>query len=389
MLAGCGDGSPGPARPRVVDTAAMSPEQLRQAVLDECHGRLQGLSRCSATVTLADGAVVQAFCDLPDKVRAQWPGARMRVLDGGGGFAVTGEEQRPLTADERTRLQMLRTLLDCALLGPLYRATDCERSDGGLRLTTAEGAAWEVQLDQLVPVQLTGSGGTVRILDWLRTTHPWMQTWIPSRASIAALGDCELQWGDENLIWDDSFFAPPQRAAAADKQLVLTPGDDRPRPRPNLRPATPVEKDSPATQWVLLDDPGDWPARTQRFAPYYQELEVQDQQHAGFVGFLREEGRARMIVPFRQRQGGRPFAAPAGWEIRNLPAGRVLEVYPTADDFEQCTAAGTRLLEQALAARKLVADGPIVAQPYLALEDGLPPETKLRQPVVRVSVSVR
>lgn len=376
-------------QPRQVDTAGMDAEQLRLAVLRECHAGLQGLLRCSGTVLLPGGEAVQVFCDLPQRLRAQWPGARMRVLDGDGGFAVDAGSHaaRPLDDAERQRLLALRTLLDAALLGPLYRAERCERDGGLLRAITDDGT-WTVTLQQLVPTAIDGPHGKVRILDWLKRHNPQLPTWIPCRAESAPLGNCELQWGDEAMVWDDGFFAPPPDAKVEPPKLVLTP-DGRARPRPNLRPQVPVEAQDRAAQWVVLDDPGDWAARAELFARHYQELERQHQFHAGFVGFLVEDGRARMIVPFRRRDGGDAFAAPAGWQLREIPARKVLEVYPPAGSFEQRVAAGTAQLQQALAERGLGAAGPILAQPFLDLQDGVPPAAKLQAPVVRVSVPVR
>lgn len=385
---GCGERAAAVATPRVVDTSGMTAQQLRLAVLAECHGDLQGLSRCTARVTLADGTAVQAFCDLPDRIRAQWSGAHIRVLDGDRGFAVADQQVRELTAAERQRLAALRTLLDAALLGPLYRAADCEREGRDLRVVTAGGDTWIVTLQQLVPVALQGPHGTVHIVDWLRSQQPSMPTWIPSRAELGDLGACELQFGNEDLIWDDGFFAPPQPQAGK-LQLVLPPDGSHPLPLPNLRPAVPTEAENRPMQWLVLDDPGDWAARQQRFRQYHDVLAAQDQQDAGFVGYQRDGDHALMIIPFRQRPGGKPLAAPDGWNIRSLPAVPVLEVYPQSGDLAQRLAAGRELLERELARRHLTAAGPILAQPFFDLQDGVPPPARLAAPVVRVSVPLR
>jgi hypothetical protein len=376
------------ATPRVVDTAGMTAQQLGAAVLAECHGELQGVSRCSVSITLPDGTEVQAFCDLPDRIRAQWPGARMRVLAGDNGFAVDGEQRRDLTADERGRLAALRTLLDAALLGPLYRAGRWERQGEALQLTTLAGDAWTVTLRQLLPIALAGPGGTVRITDWLRTQQPWMQTWIPSRAELAPLGSCQLRFGNEDLVWDDGFFAPPQ-GHDGKLRVVLPPDGRRPTPMRNLQPSTPSPSENKAMQWLVLDDPGDWPQRAQVYRQYHEVLAAQDQLDAGFVGYQRDGDRAQMILPFRQREGGKPFAPPPGWSIRTLPATPVLEVYPTAGSFAERVAAGSEMLQKELQRRGAAGQGPILAQPFFDLLDGVPPAAKLQNPVVRVSVPLR
>ena len=83
---------------------------------------------------------------------------------------------------------------------------------------------------------------------------------------------------------------------------------------------------------------------------------------------------------------GPDFAAPAEWTVQALPAARWLVVYPPDGDLAQKRAAGERLLRDALAARHLTSVGPIVTQPFVHLEDGLPPADKLAAPTVRMAV---
>ncbi|MBZ0151393.1 MAG: hypothetical protein K8J09_07650, partial [Planctomycetes bacterium] len=58
--------------PRAVDVAALAPEQLVDAVLDECHRPLRGkMARLSATVTTQALGTVQVFAELPGRARVQ------------------------------------------------------------------------------------------------------------------------------------------------------------------------------------------------------------------------------------------------------------------------------------------------------------------------------
>ena len=72
-----------------------------------------------------------------------------------------------------------------------------------------------------------------------------------------------------------------------------------------------------------------------------------------------------------------------------MPAGQGALVWPPTGDLAARRSEGTRQLEAALREHGLTAAGPIVAQPSLHLEEGLPPESKLAAPAVRVSVLVR
>ena len=162
------------------------------------------------------------------------------------------------------------------------------------------------------------------------------------------------------------------------------------------RPITDVEQRSPvpiavaarAVRWVVLPDPGDWAARALAYAPVYDELQRQDQQIAGFCGLAREGERDLLVVPFRQRTGGKPLTPPAGWQVREVPAGTSLVVYPDQGDLAQRRARGEDLLRRDLAEQGMTAAGPIVAQPFFHLHEGPPTDEQLAAPVVRMSVLV-
>ncbi|MBM3963251.1 MAG: hypothetical protein FJ306_15345, partial [Planctomycetes bacterium] len=93
LLAACGGGGGGqdvaPApTPRAVDVATIPAEQLADAVLQECHAPLRGtMARLAATVTLPDGRLVNAFVELPERLRAQ---------SSAGLFVLRGDEVRRL-----------------------------------------------------------------------------------------------------------------------------------------------------------------------------------------------------------------------------------------------------------------------------------------------------
>lgn len=310
----------------------------------------------------------------------------MRVLNGEECFAVEGETPRPATGEERSLLVSIRTMLDALLLGPLYRARDCERGSSSLSVVTREGARWTVHLDGLVPIRFDGEGGPLCVIDWSRSERPWMRTWIPSRASSPALGECAVSFEKEDLQFEPSFFsrrAGPEEAPP----LVIGPGG-RPGPLSSMRPPTPREAANRPMRWIVLDDPLDWEKRASLYAEHFAELTAQNQQIAGFAGFLEEDGRRLMVVPFRRREGGPEFRPARPLAIRDLPETRVLEVYPPSGSFGEKVAAGARMLADE-AARRKIRIGPVLAQPFFSLQDGPPSEAKLEDPVVRLSAPLR
>ena len=158
---------------------------------------------------------------------------------------------------------------------------------------------------------------------------------------------------------------------------------------PETRSPVPVSSETKATRWVCLADPGSWAARVAAYRPVHAELERQRQLIAGFPIFWQEDGKAWMAAPFRQRANGEALQAPKDWQLREVPAGRCLEVWPPADSLEQKLAAGEQLLREALQVQRLSPAGPILTQFYLHLQEGEPPPEKLASPVVRMAVAVR
>jgi hypothetical protein len=374
-LAACGDGTG-----ERVDVAAIPADAVVAAVLRHCHAELTGMDRVVARATLPDGSELQVFAHLPDRVRVQRPGGEVQLLAGGGAFALRGKAAVPLPEAEAARLRALATLVDAAALGPLHRADRCERTGPrSFRLDAGDGGAWDLTLADgaLLVESLRGPGGAVRILDHLHTST----TWIVRRASIEPLGACALRFEQRAFAWDESMFAVPGGQAAVAPAPQISRGAES-------RPASPAPVEEPAMRWLVLDDPGDWGERAALVAARCAVLRAAGQELAGFAGLLRERERARLVLPFAPRQDAR-FQPPEGWDVRDVPARRVLLVFPGAGGVDERIAAGERLLREAAARLGLAIEGPVLAQPYFHLDEGPPTEQRLAAPVVRMTVPVR
>lgn len=363
----------------------MDADELRRKVLEECHGVLRGsLDRVVVDVTFQDGASVRAFAHLPDRLLLQTAGAPTRVIAGDESFAVVGAASEVVHPADAARLRAVRWLLDAATLGPLYRADESAREDGALRVRSGlDRFALHLRPGTLLPERLQGPHGEVRFLSHLGTGA----TWMAERVSLADLGECSLRFQQSDLHWQPGFFdrpAPPKPDARPRSPAVSLPGASG-----EHRPTAPEPGENRAMSWVVVDDPGGWPERAAVFRTHHDVLQAQDQQLAGFTILLRENGRARMAIPFRARNGGPAFAAPAGWTVRDLPAQRVLLVFPEGASIEERIARGEELLRNALQERGDPAAGPILAQPYLHLQEGVPPADKVAAAVVRMSVALR
>jgi hypothetical protein len=384
LLTACGRQPPPEPGPRAVDIGPMTADQLRQAVLQECHGVLQGgMDRVAVDVTLGDGSMVQAFAHLPDRLRVQTGTTPPMVLAGDDAFELDGERSVVLPDAPAARMRALRALLDAATLGPLYRAETATRTDDVLEVKAGgRDFALHLRPGTLLPERLDGPAGQVHF----RSHRGTGTTWIAERVALDGIGECSLHFRLSGLDWEPDFFARPEAAAPPDtaRRPVSLPGAS-----PEARPRVPEPDENRAMSWVVLDDPGTWPERAAAYRSHHEVLMAHDQQIAGFAAFLREGDRAVMAIPFRQRKGGAALPAPPGWVIRALPAQPVLVVFPDGGSIEDRIARGEELLLGALRARGIAAAGPVVAQPYLHLQEGTPAPDKLAAAAVRVTVAVR
>lgn len=382
LLAACGGGrdvAPTPM-PRAVDVAAIPGERLADAVLQECHAPLRGaMARLAATVTLPDGRVVNAFAELPDRLRAQ---------STAGQFVLRGDEARridgdaPATTAQQDEARALRDLLDAAAFGPLHRAARCDRVDATtFAVAAADGATTRVTLrpGTLLPASFEGPRGAVAVHDYLRTPT----SWVARELSVAGLGRCRVRFDSGAIDWSEDAFAwPDERQPAPDRPRITAPGSGG-----EPQSATPVLAPGKATRWACVRDPVDWPARAAAYAPLHAELERQGQQIAGFPLLFEQDGARWLAAPFRRREGGAEFAVPAGWTVREA-SGDELVCYPEGGDVDARSAAGARALQQALAMAGRTARGPVTAQPFVHLHEGPPTAAKLATAKVRMAVRV-
>lgn len=389
--------------PRQVDTAKIADAALVAAILDECHKPLRGrMDRVAAELRCGDGSVLRVFAQLPET---------MRVVTSDGLFLMRGPQLYRLDAPKREdgsrdttvpaavseRLHAIRGLVDAASFGPLHRAVACEKVGAGVyRLLQREGAPWTVQLrgGTLLPEVFRRGDFEVVVREYL----PTKTTWIARQVEQATLGACEITFELADLAWDADFFAAPATEARTDADpgaaappTAKTTGTVIPyiaQGRAEPRSPTPILIDAPAVDWVVLTDPGTWPRRAEVYKPVHDELDRQNQAIPGFPILLRDGDQDLLAIPFRARDAKQPLQAPAQWQLRKIPASRLLVCYPPAGDFAARCALGEKLLREAAAAQSLRLRGPIVYQPFFHLDEGEPPAAKLQAPVVRVSVPV-
>lgn len=377
-LAACGETEP-PARAELPE-----PERLAAALVRECHGDLVGFDRFVATVTLSDGGTVHVQGSLPHRLRAQWPDGAIDLLDEDRATRLVdgGKSTRPLDGVARDRLFALRKLLDAAALGPVRRSVRCELVGPRVYLLhQADGTEVDLELrDDALRVSRLGA---VHVLAHLDTSA----SHVVRSAEIAPLGRCTIRFEKIDFAFDESIF---DARATSRTETEASPPEAKPMtvgaPR---RPAEPTQEPVRAQRWLCVPDPGDWGARSRRVQELVARLREAGQTTAGFQGLAREGERDLLVVPFRGAEGKPEWSAPADWDVREVPAGRALAVYPPSGDFAERRARGEAQLAAAQKALGLEARGLVLAQPFLHLDENEPDAAALAAPVVRVAVILR
>ena len=389
LLAACGSDATDTHDP-TFDVAAIDAATVPARVVDACHAEVTGFDRFAAQVTLPDGSKAKAFGSLPTRLRIEWPDQRVELVDGAVAktAAREGAPSRSLTDDEAARAFAMLRLLDTATLGPLRRASACERTGASsFRVTTRDGATFSLALEQgalrvASLQQITPTGlPTVVVIEHLRTST----TRIVRVADTAPLGACTIRFDAVDFAWDESMFAE----RATDKPAATeTPAPSVTVGSPQ-RPTEPTIESARPARWLCVDDPGTWEARAAFAQRAAAALRAEGQKTAGFCGLADDGGRALFVVPFRAGPGAAAFGAFEGATIREAPAVRSLAVYPPRGSFDERARQGAAQIQKALADRGLQAAGPVLTQPFVHLDEKTPDADALASPVVRVSVALR
>lgn len=369
-----------PENARAVPTGSVAAEQLVAAVLEECHRPLRlRMQRVKAFVTLPGGARWLVQADLPHRARTR-KGRQEWLVNGGRVTSLEGDEA---ASEAAGRTLDLTVLVDVAAFGPLHRATGCSEEGDAFRLAQPDADAVRLALhpDTLLPASMRVRGDLIVVEDYLRTPS----SWVARRLRHPRLGVCEVVFEDGGIQFPDGYF-DPEREDTGQQPVIRQP---IPGAVVETQSPTPIVVDGKATQLVVLPDPGDW---QDRYAPYREvidELQLQNQRIAGFPClFVDEDRRGLMAAPFRQRKGQPPFDPPSDFLLSDVPAGKLLVVYPPDGDVEARIEAGRRLLERALANRRLTAKGPMIAQPFVHLDAAPPEAAELVDVAVRVWVRI-
>ena len=187
--------------PRTVDLAAIDAAAIPREVLRECHGKIQGMDCLAGRVWLKDNRELRVYARLPVDIRVEAEDGDIRVANDNGAWQLRATADGPreavaLTGADATELDAFRALIDVAALGPLRRATGCERIDSvTYRLSQPAGPPWQLTLRPdtlLVPrAKRMGQAALLKqanldVKNFRLTIKPAKMTKIASKAFRAA-----------------------------------------------------------------------------------------------------------------------------------------------------------------------------------------------------------
>ena len=388
--------TPNELAPATVDVSSLPAEEIPERVLRECHGAIEGMDRVAARIWLPDQTMLKLFTRLPHELRIEYPDGEVQIVDHERAArmdrdADQGATMQPLADEAAQRARAVRALIDIATLGPIRRATACERlGPNTFRLSQPEGEPWQLVLqpDSLLVESLSGDGCQATVDEHLLTKV----SRIVRQLTMDPLGSCTVRLDSVDFQFEDALFRPDRQQTVqikANGDSAAPPAFPLLQMNRERRPTTPEATPTKELWWLVVQDPGDWEQRAQVVQQQLALLSEHGQKQAGFVGLLREDGTARLAIGFRQQDKNAPaFEPPAGWDVRHVPAQQALVVFPPTGSAEDRIDAGTRQLQDRLAEQGLRATSPILAQPYFHLNEGPPPADRLANPVVRVSVHI-
>jgi hypothetical protein len=335
----------------------------------------------------ASPTVVAAW--LPDRLRMDANGVVEILVNDIGWRCPVNETPVKLQGRGLEAIVQMRDFVRGMLLTPLYEMRSAVRNGDEILLELDGGEQWHLQIgeDPLLPASLRGPRGEIRFVDYRETSV----TKLPRRVVLGDLGEREIQFRTTGVVYSELLFADPEAVPGAE----LPTG--QPGPTRSLsvgidyRPQTPEILEIRDAFWLVMDDPITWEGRSELVVQSHLTLYDQGQTLAGFTGFVEEQARKLLIIPFvpDPDRGSRPFVRRENQTIRRIPAHRALVVYPSPGPFQEAIVNSRRQLSDHVRNHALQADGPIRVYPYVFLWDGAPTAEKLSSEPVRIEQPIR
>lgn len=368
----------------------LSATELVKKVLEFSHGPLRG-GMDRSLLRLRDGkastTVIAAW--LPDRLRMDTSGAVEILVNDIGWRCPVNETPVRMEGRELEAIVQMREFVRGMLLTPLYEMRSAVRSGSEILLNLEGGEQWHLQLraNSLLPASLRGPRGEIRFVDYRDASV----TKLPQRVVLEGLGEREIQVLTTGVLYSELLFADPETAPGAALPAGNPPSTTSFSSGRNHQPETPEIQEIRDAFWLVMDDPITWEGRNESVVQGHFALYDQGQTLAGFTGFVEENGRKLMIIPFfpDPDRGSRPFVRREDQTIRRIPAHRALVIYPDRSSLPDAIETGRKRLSDHVRDNALQADGPIRVYPYTELGQGTPTADELASMVVRMEQPIR
>ena len=329
-LAACGggdDGADGVPAPQPQRAAERDPAATLAAILERCHGARRGDFDAVALELreAADGVATTVAARLPSQLRVTTADGQSLVIDGDQVLRRTDSGAvEPTDEATRTSMRQLAAAIGLLCLQPLERAEHVVRLAADRIGFEVDGAEHELvhhpSLD--APRELVGPNARVVFVEWYDSGT----TLMPIVVDLAGLGRRHLRFLDVGVAFDDATFElgePPKDGRR------ITLGGPAPSGTPRIESVDPVS-------WLMLRDPGDWPARYAAYRSAGQRLGPAGYGNGGDPLLVEDEAGSWFVVPFvTARDDPDEIALGADERIVERGAGQVVVIDATAGDFEQ------------------------------------------------------
>ncbi len=342
-----------------------------EQLLDHHHGPIRGrLSHCVLQLRPLEEGEDRALrvALQPDRMRVDHDDRRVDLwIEGTGWSCAPDRGVERLRGAPLAALETLREHVRALLLQPLYDARSVQpAADGRLRLALSGDEIWWLTRSATGGVEeLRGPNGAVVFRALLETGV----TRLPKVAKLGALGEHAVEFEGYDLSFDPSVFHDPyqsvddETAPPRSRTAQLTGGEELPR-RAELQHVD-------ARSFLVLDDPGGWPARIEAVMAAGGTLYDRGQAPRGLPTYVAlGSGHRQLWVPFGPdpARGHAPFAAAQDERIRHAPAQSCLVIGTAPGPWDDVVGAAHAKLRETAERRGMRTTGPLRVIPWTGVE---------------------
>lgn len=377
--------------PEPAPTQPQKPLAVIDAVLTHHHGPLRGkLDKVLLELRPEpEAAPTQALLSLPDRLRVDRSDRDIELLIEGIGWSCDGRKPAVrLQGDALARLRQLRHHLRALVLAPLYEAKKVERqSHGVLSLVLPGGETWRLELDEatLELENLRGPAGVVRFKSFLNTGV----TVLPAVVVLPEDRVRHLKFRANPSLLHPRLFSDPSLPLPGEP-IKRGPIRQRTVDNPNERPPVAELQEIERRMYLAHRDPGTWNERTTVIIRSGNALGRKGQAADGLPSYRFAADGPQLLIPFKpdESRGHEPYLRGPKDVILHVPGHSAVVVAPAPGTWDDVIERGRKEILAFLRSKKLEADGPMIAIPFVDAGE-IPSARDLRRLRIRLEQRAR